>query len=80
MGGGAVSTEAILQGGDGTPLRCNRSENIFAADGMDVCAGGHGLGVMNGYLGEGEHRFRREAERHSGAKVNSSRSEATLAW
>ena len=33
-----------------------------------------------GYSGEGEHRFRREAERHSGAKVNSSRSEATLAW
>src|ERR1700677_2165274 len=32
------------------------------------------------YSGEGEHRFRREAERHSGAKVNSSRSEATLAW
>ena len=32
-----------------------------------------------GYSGEGEHRFRREAERHSGAKVNSSRSEATLA-
>ena len=31
-----------------------------------------------GYSGEGEHRFRREAERHSGAKVNSSRSEATL--
>ena len=33
-----------------------------------------------GYSGEGEHRFRREGERHSGAKVNSSRSEATLAW
>jgi hypothetical protein len=33
----------------------------------------------NGYAGEGEHRFRREAERRSGAKVNSSRSEATLA-
>jgi len=33
-----------------------------------------------GYSGEGEHRFRREAERRSGAKVNSSRSEATLAW
>ena len=33
-----------------------------------------------GYSGEGEHRFRREAERHSGAKVNSSRSVATLAW
>ena len=32
-----------------------------------------------GYSGEGKHRFRREAERHSGAKVNSSRSEATLA-
>jgi hypothetical protein len=31
-----------------------------------------------GYSGEGEHRFRREAERHSGAKVNSSRSAATL--
>ena len=31
-----------------------------------------------GYSGEGEHRFRREAERRSGAKVNSSRSEATL--
>jgi hypothetical protein len=46
MGGGAVSTEAILQGRDGTPLRCNRSENIFAADGMDVCVGGQGLGVM----------------------------------
>jgi hypothetical protein len=33
-----------------------------------------------GSSGEGEHRFRREAERHSGAKVNSSRSEATLTW
>jgi hypothetical protein len=33
-----------------------------------------------GYSGEGEHRFRREAERHCGAKVNSSRSVATLAW
>jgi hypothetical protein len=33
-----------------------------------------------GYSGEGEHRFRREAERHSGAKVNSSRSVATLVW
>jgi hypothetical protein len=32
-----------------------------------------------GYSGEGERRFRREAERRSGAKVNSSRSEATLA-
>jgi hypothetical protein len=32
-----------------------------------------------GYSGEGEHRFRRETERRSGAKVNSSRSEATLA-
>jgi hypothetical protein len=32
-----------------------------------------------GYSGEGEHRFRREGERHSGVKVNSSRSEATLA-
>jgi len=33
-----------------------------------------------GYSGEGERLFRREAERRSGAKVNSSRSEATLAW
>jgi hypothetical protein len=33
-----------------------------------------------GYSGEGERCFRREAERHSGTKVNSSRSEATLAW
>src|SRR5260370_4140367 len=32
----------------------------------------------DGYSGEGEHRFRREAERRSGVKVNSSRSEATL--
>jgi len=32
-----------------------------------------------GYSGEGEHRFRKKAERRSGAKVNSSRSEATLA-
>jgi len=38
-----------------------------------------GLGVLHGYSGEGEHRFRREGERHSGVKVNSSRSEATLA-
>jgi hypothetical protein len=38
------------------------------------------LRSTGGYSGEGEHRFRREAERHSGAKVNSSRSEATLAW
>src|ERR1700691_3413398 len=36
--------------------------------------------LKTGYSGEGEHRFRREAERHSGAKVNSSRSAATLAW
>ena len=35
---------------------------------------GHG-----GYSGEGEHRFRRQAERRSGVKVNSSRSEVTLA-
>ena len=35
--------------------------------------------LKGGYSGEGEHRFRREAERRSGAKVNSSRSEATLA-
>ena len=34
--------------------------------------------VIRGYSGEGEHRFRKEAERRSGAKVNSSRSEATL--
>jgi len=45
-GGGAVSTAAILQGGDGTPLRRNRSEDIFAVDGMDVCARDHGVGVM----------------------------------
>jgi len=32
-----------------------------------------------GYSGESEHRFRSEAERRSGTKVNSSRSEATLA-
>jgi hypothetical protein len=37
------------------------------------------LPMLCGYSGEGEHRFRREAERRSGAKVNSSRSEATLA-
>jgi DNA invertase Pin-like site-specific DNA recombinase len=37
-------------------------------------------GLEVGYSGEGEQRFRREAERHSGAKVNSSRSVATLAW
>jgi uncharacterized protein YyaL (SSP411 family) len=37
-------------------------------------------GLPLGYSGEGEHRFRREGERHSGVKVNSSRSEATLAW
>ena len=36
--------------------------------------------MRDGYSGEGEHRFRKEAERRSGAKVNSSRSEATLAW
>ena len=35
--------------------------------------------LIDGYSGEGERRFRREAERRSGAKVNSSRSEATLA-
>jgi hypothetical protein len=34
---------------------------------------------LAGYSGEGERRFRREGERHSGVKVNSSRSEATLA-
>ena len=34
---------------------------------------------FGGHSGEGEHRFRREAERRSGTKVNSSRSEATLA-
>jgi len=32
-----------------------------------------------GYSGEGERSFQWQAERHSGAKVNSSRSEATLA-
>jgi hypothetical protein len=37
-------------------------------------------GFETGYSGEDEHRFRKEAERRSGAKVNSSRSEATLAW
>ena len=31
-----------------------------------------------GYSGEGERSFRWQAERRSGAKVNSSRSEATL--
>ena len=30
----------------GTPLHSNRPENIFAADGMDVCEVGHGVGVM----------------------------------
>lgn len=35
---------------------------------------------QGGYSGEGERCFRREAERRSGVKVNSSRSEATLAW
>jgi hypothetical protein len=35
--------------------------------------------MLGGYSGEGEHRFRREGEHHSGVKVNSSRSEATLA-
>ena len=37
------------------------------------------LAQAGGYSGEGEHRFRRQAERRSGVKVNSSRSEATLA-
>ena len=37
-----------------------------------------GVLLENGYSGEGEHRFRREDERHSGVKVNNSRSEATL--
>jgi hypothetical protein len=32
--------------------------------------------AITGHSGEGEHRFRREAERRSGARVNSSRSEA----
>src|ERR1019366_8689534 len=36
--------------------------------------------ILTGYSGKGEHRFRREAERRSGVKVNSSRSEATLTW
>ena len=36
--------------------------------------------ALIGYSGEGEHRFRKEAERRSGAKANISRSEATLAW
>jgi hypothetical protein len=34
---------------------------------------------VTGYSGEGERLFRREAERRSGRKLNSSRSEATLA-
>jgi hypothetical protein len=34
---------------------------------------------IRGYSGEGERLFRREAERRSGRKLNSSRSEATLA-
>jgi hypothetical protein len=46
----------------------------------DLSAKGVDVPSNFGYSGEGEHRFRREAERHSGAKVNSSRSEATLAW
>ncbi len=41
---------------------------------------GFASGNFSGYSGEGEHRFRREAERDSGTKVNSSRSVATLAW
>ena len=50
------------------------SENLYVAD--------HRCSAISvyGYSGEGEHRFRKEAERRSGAKVNSSRSEATLAW
>jgi hypothetical protein len=35
---------------------------------------------QRGHSGQGEHRFRTEAERGSGAKVNSNRSEATLEW
>src|SRR5271165_1657546 len=50
-------------------FRQSTIERIFT---IDLVAG------LCGYSGESEHRFRREAERHSGAKVNSSRSAATL--
>jgi hypothetical protein len=64
------------------------SQQVFAF-GSNMCSGrfraygvsAEGTGraaVLLGYSGKGEHRFRREAERHSGAKVNSSRSAATL--
>jgi hypothetical protein len=36
--------------------------------------------ILSGYSGEGKHRFRREAERPSAAKVNSIRSAATRTW
>src|SRR5258708_18421627 len=52
-------------------LSIREALNILAAEGFVT---------KRWYSGEGEHRFRREAERHSGAKVNSSRSVATLAW
>jgi hypothetical protein len=47
---------------------------------VDVYEDEHNVVLKIGYSGEGERLFRREAERHSGVKVNSSRSEATLAW
>ncbi len=62
------------------PGKCIRREKStqqlvkIATDSLNL-----GLRPHLGYSGEGEHRFRREAERRSGAKVNSSRSEATLA-
>jgi hypothetical protein len=36
----------------GALLRWHRSENIFAAVGMDVCAGGHGVDVMKAVVDE----------------------------
>jgi len=66
-----------------------RRENLAALQATEFTAGrldqarkasSAGSGDAIGYSGEGEHRFQKEAERRSGAKLNSSRSEATLAW
>ena len=54
------------------------SNSFFGMLGQ-VPTGKASLASPTGYSGEGEHRFRRQAERRSGMKVNSSRSEATLA-
>jgi len=52
---------------------------VYDVPGLPIRSGDVVLDI-GGYSGEGERRFRREPEQRSRAKVNSSRSEATLAF